>query len=214
MSITADSTRRAPPNPLRPALLVAALLVASHAGANAQTEAHARRAATRAQKSAAPLPAFTDYPARDSFTGRPAPVRLRTRRDRRYRTVLREGAAGGPNFAGRYTVVHWGCGTGCAEVAVVDAQTGFVYWPPLQYADIPTPGGEQYDAGYAYGPGYRADSRLLVLTRSHYDRGSSYTSYFYLFDRGRFRLVGEATRQARPAEGEGDPPRNDPHDPS
>ena len=61
---------------------------------------------------------------------------LRTRRDHNYRTRLREGAAEGPNFAGRYTVVIWGCGTGCAQMGVVDSKTGRVYFPPIEYVDI------------------------------------------------------------------------------
>jgi hypothetical protein len=52
-----------------------------------------------------------------------------------------------------------------------------------------------------------------VLTRTHYDSRGSYTAYLYAFDRGRFRLVREAVRKARPVEDEDDPPRNDPVDP-
>ena len=211
MFTTADPTRLSVAIGL--ALLAAALLAAPQAGANAQPKPRARSGAARAQKSAAPLPAFGDYPARDSFTGRPAPVRLRTRRDRNFRTRLREGAGRGPNFAGGYTVVHWGCGTGCAQIAVADARTGLVYWPPLEYADIPTPADGEYGRDYEYGVGYRRDSRLLVLTDTHYDGRGSYTAYFYLFDRGRFHLLRKAVLTARPAEGEDAPPPSDPVDP-
>jgi hypothetical protein len=69
---------------------------------------------------------FEDYPAKDSAAAiRPAPVRLESAPyGQMYRTKLREGAARGPNFAGHYTVVTWGCGTGCQILAVVDARTG------------------------------------------------------------------------------------------
>jgi hypothetical protein len=204
MFTTADSIKLAVS--IRLALLVAALLVATTVETVAQARSRAgRSAAARQQKSAARLPAFGEYPARDSFSGRPAPVRLRTRRDRQYRTRLREGAAEGPNFAGRHTVVYWGCGTGCAQVAVVDAKTGLVHWPPLEYADIPTPDRGEYDRGYEYGAGYRRDSRLLVLTRTHYDREGSYTAYFYVFNGRGFRLVREAVLKARRVEAEDDP---------
>jgi hypothetical protein len=123
-----------------------------------------------------------------------------------FRTRLGEDARAGPNFAGRYTVVHWGCGTGCAQVAVVDAQTGLVYWPPLDYVDIPDPDGAEY------GPGYRVDSKLLVLTRSRYDWEASYTAYFYVFDRNRFRLVRRAERKRRPVETEDSQGSDPPHD--
>jgi hypothetical protein len=69
---------------------------------------------------------FEDFPAEDSTTAmRPVPVKLESAPyGQMYRTKLREGAARGPNFAGRYTVVTWGCGTGCQILAVVDARTG------------------------------------------------------------------------------------------
>ena len=217
MFTTANSARPAPLGRSGRALLSAALLLAaSQAVATAQPQSRARTggAAREQRKPSARLPAFADYPARESFMGRPAPVRLRTRRDHNYRTRLREGAAEGPNFADRYTVVYWGCGTGCAQIAIVDAKTGLVYWPPLEEADIPVPEEGEYARGYEYGEGYRKDSRLLVLTRAHYDGRGSYTAYFYLFDRGRFRLLREAVLTARPDEEEGEaPPRGDPADP-
>lgn len=196
---------------IRLALLVAVSLAAARVETGAQPKPGARRGgAARQRESAAPLPSFRDYPARASFKGRPAPVRLRTRRERRYRTALREGARGGPNFAGRYTVVFWGCGTGCAEIAVVDAKTGRVHWPPRQYVDIPS--GDE-GGGDAYGRGYRLDSRLLVLTRTNNDREASYTAYFYDFGGGGFRLVREARLNHAPAGDEDEPPRGDPADP-
>lgn len=69
---------------------------------------------------------FEEHAVADTtFRGRPAPVRLETAAyGRAYRTKLREGAARGPDFAGHYTVVLWGCGSGCQIVAVVDARTG------------------------------------------------------------------------------------------
>jgi hypothetical protein len=35
------------------------------------------------------------------------------------------------NFAGRYVVISWGCGSQCVLMAIVDAKTGIVYDPPL-----------------------------------------------------------------------------------
>src|ERR1051325_7876212 len=37
----------------------------------------------------------------------------------------------GPNFAGHYFAIRWGCGTGCARMAIVDASNGKVLPPPL-----------------------------------------------------------------------------------
>lgn len=190
-----------------PALRLAALLLllATPATFAAQTKPRARRESPGRAGRGESSPDFGSYPASARFTGTPAPVRLRTRRDRMFRTRLREDGRAGPNFAGRYTVVFWGCGTGCAQVAVVDAQTGLVHWPPLDYVDIP--------AGPDEGPNknFRLDSRLLVLTRSHYDREASYTAFYYVFERDRFRLVRRAERKQRPIETEdsqgSDPPQ-------
>src|SRR5713226_1165513 len=79
-------------------------------------------------------PRFQDMPVAEKFNGRPAPVKLSTAEARRYRTVIRQGAREGPNFAGHYTIVTWGCGAGCVQFAIVDAKTGAVYSPRFYVA--------------------------------------------------------------------------------
>jgi hypothetical protein len=78
------------------------------------------------------LPLFTEFKVTTRFRGKPAPAVLVRPIEQRFRTVLREGAKDGPNFAGHYTVVEWGCGTECFQAAIVDAETGRVYASPLQ----------------------------------------------------------------------------------
>ncbi|HEV1994326.1 MAG TPA: hypothetical protein VGR03_08350 [Candidatus Acidoferrum sp.] len=46
-----------------------------------------------------------------------------------YRTVLRRDIVEGPNYAGHYRVVVWGCGSSCAMFAVVNLKTGRVITP-------------------------------------------------------------------------------------
>jgi hypothetical protein len=76
------------------------------------------------------LPAFDDYRVTEVYKGAAAPVDLRSYPGaRRFRTRLTEGGAKGPNFAGRFTVVTWGCGTSCEQVAIIDAVTGKVHFP-------------------------------------------------------------------------------------
>jgi hypothetical protein len=55
----------------------------------------------------------------------------------RFRTALSRAAAGGPNFAGHFTVVTWGCGTACQVTAVVDAVTGALSQQVLVTIPIP-----------------------------------------------------------------------------
>ncbi|HEX7316036.1 MAG TPA: hypothetical protein VF297_19165 [Pyrinomonadaceae bacterium] len=79
-----------------------------------------------AQEGAAPE--FDDYAA-PVFKGRAAALKLTTPLARGYRTRLREGARRALNFAGRYKLHTWSCGTGCLQTAFIDAKTGNVFFP-------------------------------------------------------------------------------------
>ena len=81
-------------------------------------------------KPVAVLPNFEDYHVGEPYKGKPAIVDLRSDPDaRRFRTRLRQAAAKGPNFAGHYVVVMWGCGTSCQSLTIVDSRTGKVHSP-------------------------------------------------------------------------------------
>ena len=175
------------------ALLLVAAQAAVPVATRTQKSQPAKRGAARRTKYPVPYPGFTQYSVYDFYGGPPAPVVLRTRKDRTYRTRLAEDSRGEPNFAGHYRVVWWGCGTGCAQMSVVDARTGLVYWLPLEYIDIPDP-----DLDEEMRRGFQIDSRLLVVTRTHYDRERTYTAYYYVFERNRFRLVRRAERKLQP----------------
>jgi hypothetical protein len=73
-------------------------------------------------------PRFQDYAA-PVFKGRAAPLKLTTPEARGYRTRLREGARRAVNFAGRYKLHTWSCGTGCLQTAFIDARTGAIFFP-------------------------------------------------------------------------------------
>lgn len=75
-------------------------------------------------------PAFRDFPAAPSAGAAPARLQLTTPAARRFRTLLRDGVARGPNFAGPYSVVVWGCGSSCSDLAIVDNRTGRVHFDP------------------------------------------------------------------------------------
>jgi hypothetical protein len=109
------------------------------------------RAAAPVQKTA--LPDFADYPSTEMFTGRVAPVLLDSARyGRTYRTRLRDGARTGPNFAGAFTVVVWGCGSSCQVGVVINANTG-----ALSVQSLRTTNGVEY----------RRESRLLIADPVH-----------------------------------------------
>jgi hypothetical protein len=81
------------------------------------------------------------------------------------RTALREGAKDGSNFAGHFTIVGWGCGGGCLDFGILDAENGHVYFPPeiqdISVMNVATAAGEtthDYDALR-----FKPDSNLLVV---------------------------------------------------
>jgi len=114
----------------------------------------------------------------ETFSGKPADPILATPQEREYRTRIRNGVSTGsdvwsgswhnpiskpgPNFAGHYFVIRWGCGSQCVLMAIVDAKTGRVYGPPLSspgiqelYLPLDNLGESEVD--------FRLDSNLMVL---------------------------------------------------
>ncbi len=116
----------------------------------------------------AALPKFEDLPAPGAFHGKPAAPRLVRREDRAYRTAIRRGAAGGPNFAGHLTIASWGCGSGCISIALIDAKSGEIYHAPFETLGWGLPLA-RYDGRYApneegFEPlTFHKDSNLLIL---------------------------------------------------
>src|SRR6185312_10210357 len=84
-------------------------------------------------------------PANEIFTATPAAPRLVTPLKQTYADRIRDGVEKGygvfrdgkekkgPNFAGDMIVVQWGCGSPCMRMALVDARTGDVYYPPISF---------------------------------------------------------------------------------
>jgi hypothetical protein len=96
---------------------------------------------------------FQKYPA-TVFDGQPARPKLETPLAREHVTIIRKAASRGPNFAGHYTVVDWGCGTSCGVYVIVDDLTGKIYEPPEISKGV--------DLGVA-GPKFRPNSTLMVV---------------------------------------------------
>ena len=106
-------------------------------------------------------PRFEEYSA-DVWAGTVAPLNLRNNpMARKFRTsvssrVVEEGI----NFAGHYSLVAVGCGTGCSITAIVDARDGKAYFPEVLngwtgiVGDYDIPDGEGIRM-------FKTDSRLL-----------------------------------------------------
>jgi len=113
------------------------------------------------------IPKYEAFSTLVTLNLKPAKVDLKSHpRAARYRTRLSEGAVEGPNFAGNFTIVGWGCGTSCVQWAVVDALSGAVYFPPDEIALISTVHvgiAEAEPEPHFYGLRFRKDSSLLMI---------------------------------------------------
>jgi hypothetical protein len=81
-------------------------------------------------------PSIPGLPGKQILSGAPPAPIFSSRLQREFQTRIREGVAkgSGPNFAGHYHVIRWGWGSDCLMMAVVDAESGKVYGPPLSAA--------------------------------------------------------------------------------
>ena len=117
---------------------------------------------------------FEQYRSTESFTGRPKSVDFSSHEVSlalrpEVKAVIRETVAKGPNFAGTYTLVTFGCGTGCKVVLIISAKNGRIYKLPEAASN---------------GVKFRANSRLIALI---YDPVHKSGGKNYVFDDGEFR---------------------------
>ncbi|GAA4428056.1 hypothetical protein GCM10023188_11860 [Pontibacter saemangeumensis] len=120
------------------------------------------------------------YAVGDMYRGRLAPLDESSHRDARaYRTAIRKALHEGVNFAGKYTVVTIGCGTGCQTHYVVDRESGRVLYKL------------QGNAGASFTP----DSRLFILnppdSALNYAACPDCAPQAYEFRDGKFRKLPE-----------------------
>ncbi len=125
-------------------------------------------------------PKFSDYPA-PRVKIRPAKPVMKTPEEWRFRTMLRQQSAAGPNFAGHYTVVIWGCGTSCLTPVIVDAKSGRVFFDNqlgiVSTNHVP----EQHDGEKLQYEAlrFRVDSRMLVVLGASSDADAPDGAAFY-----------------------------------
>lgn len=112
---------------------------------------------------------------------------------RRHRTVLRLAAHEGPNFAGHYKVAVWGCGTSCAQFAVVNLKTGRVITPngfgSNSYVffgdDDFLPQAESQDGDLRF----RKDSKMLVVLGDLDEDETREGAFYFVIEAERLRLI-------------------------
>ena len=157
-----------------------------------------------AQNAPGRLPGFGDYLAGHAYGGVPATLKLNKPWAAMYAAEIRDGveqAYGdnlhkGPNFAGHLIVVTWGCWAPCLRMAIVDAQTGEIYYPPLTFEGD---GPQNFDLPLLTPPNavsrnpeiqFRPNSDLMIIEATPSQSGNqpSYTFYF-LWRQGRWTLL-------------------------
>ena len=169
---------------------------------------------TTARSQSSVLPRFEDYPATESFRGTPAIPNLKADVaqnigdvNRSLGEVIRDGVQKGwgvfrdgkeqigPNFAGNLIVIQWGCGAPCLRMAIVNARTGDVYYPPITF----TGAAESFDLplltlenSVSRNPDiqFRPNSKLMIIKATPVQSEShpSFT-YYFLWNRDRWKLL-------------------------
>jgi hypothetical protein len=148
-------------------------------------------------------PSFGDFAVKSVWTARPVPVDLKHNAEaRQFRTMLRQGAAKGPNFAGHYTIVGWGCGSSCLNWAIVDAKNGYVFFAPgarivaADHVDSDSDSDRSAGLDVDYNAlRFKRDSSLLSVLGAPEEDASREGIYFYQWTGKRLKLVSFFSRK-------------------
>ncbi len=117
----------------------------------------------------------------------PAPPDVRTGDAHLFRTVIRRTAKAGPDFAGHYTIIPIGCGSATTCIAIADAQTGKISFPPeLKSATSLMVETDEMDVDRI---NYRRNSRLLIVIDYVNENPKSAGASYFLWRSGKLSLV-------------------------
>lgn len=107
---------------------------------------------------------------------------LTDRHAKRFITRIKDGCENtGVNFAGHYTIVEWGCGALCQELAIVDRITGEIIFSQIPFDTIDGHSGSEY----------RINSRMLIINTEPLSEFSEYEPGYKLYDHWRTPAVYE-----------------------
>ena len=142
-------------------------------------------------------PSGANYPAKPFAGVNAAPDVNREARSRRYRTQLRGWAREKPNFAGHYILATWGCGTGCTEIAIIDAITGKVFHPlgarsnyiDNVHEDLLVDGDSSPRRADFGALRYSVDSRLFVLIGTPEQREENRGISYFVWENDRLSRI-------------------------
>jgi hypothetical protein len=129
---------------------------------------------------------FEDFQTNEIYHGRLASPNFNTDPNaKHYLTRIIEGCKKmGVNFAGHYTIVEWGCGALCQEMAIVDRITGKII-----FSEIP------FDTADGHsGTIYSINSRMLIINTESLSEFDDYEPGYRRFDSWRKPAVYEINK--------------------
>ncbi len=108
------------------------------------------------------VPSFNRYPVQEKYF---VPVSLNIDSNPRgalFKTKISEGyVQDQPNFAGKYTIVSWGCGVDCFGWVIINNATGQIFGDYISETLL--------DGGSSYGISFDIQSNLLIINPSEVD---------------------------------------------
>jgi hypothetical protein len=138
----------------------------------------------------AQTPTFARYPAKvEKATAKD--MNFKSHKDAKmFRTNLRKSLKEGVNFAGRFIVSSWGCGTSCMESAIIDAKTGNVFFPvELRGSSFGEGEVSQGDDSVIF----KKNSRLFIINgytgRDHEQSPRKYGVWYFEWTGKAFKLI-------------------------
>lgn len=122
----------------------------------------------------------------------PLPNPHQRRRQQRRRRLARRPQPG-PNFAGHYIIIEWGCGSPCAMNAIVDASTGKIYNPPISHdlaLPYTSPGDPMRCLPSPAPLKFRLDSSLMTVeANTDWPRDKPNYRRYFLWENNQWKLL-------------------------
>lgn len=120
------------------------------------------------------IPKYVDYPADSTYEGKAADVIIESESEKMFETNIEWAAKQSPNFAGKYSVVTWGCGGDCISGAIVNLKTGNVTFFPGTICCWAGEGNQRLH--------FRMDSRLIIFEGVINERGKHGAHFYKIID--------------------------------
>lgn len=104
-------------------------------------------------------PSFAQYLVQEKYFV-PAPLQLESNpRGALFKTRITESyREAEPNFAGKYSIISWGCGASCGAFVIVDNTAGKIYGDYISE--------KLTDGGASYGMDFNIESNLIIINPS------------------------------------------------